>query len=76
MEPTVQLLNEKGFDLLTDFLMLHHRVFSRTLPHWDQLCAWARDAENGGLIEIKAQDSLSGHAVTLTFSPEFFEGAL
>ena len=70
------LLNEKGFDLLADFLIQNHRIFSRTLPHWGQLCAWARDAEDGGLIEIKAQDSLSGHAVTLTFSTEFFEDAL
>lgn len=67
------LLNEQGFDRLTDFLIENHKIFSRVLPHWDQLCAWARDAENGGLVEIKGQDSLSGCPVTCAFSAEFFE---
>ena len=67
------LLNEKGFDLLTDFLIQNHRIFSRTLPHWDQLCAWARDAEaSQGVVEIKASDSVSGHTVALTLWPECF----
>jgi len=53
------LLNETGFDALMDFLMLHHR-----LPTMQNMHAWAREAEESqGVVEIKASDSVSGHAV-------------
>lgn len=67
------LLNETGFDALMDFLMLHHRVFSARLPTMQNMHAWAREAETSqGVVEIKASDSVSGHAVALTLWPECF----
>jgi hypothetical protein len=70
------ILNEKGFDVLMDFLKENHVVFSKRMLTLENVHAWARMVEeNEGVVELKSWESVSGHTVGLTLWPECFDAS-
>ena len=75
-----KVVNEKGLKEIHGILAANHRLGG---DHFDRamLLAWAADVErhlddgNGAYIEIRASDTVSGHAETHDLSPESIEWA-
>lgn len=72
MAVTIYTVNEQGLNEIREFLTSNHKLggsFTRSM-----LEAWAADAEaqiragNPATIEVKARDSIHGHAQEYTIS--------
>lgn len=63
-----EVINQNGLQEIHTFLLAKHKFGANHSWPADQLMAWAADAGNPAIIEIRSYDSASGHAEILEIS--------